>query len=469
MSDELWRRSAGQLAASIRSGEVSSRDVVESHLARIDEVNPAVNAVVRVLRDEALQAADAADAAVRAGGPLGPLHGVPISVKENIDVAGTPTTQAVAAFADAIAATDAPTVERMRAAGAIPFARTNLPDFGLRIHTDSSLHGRTRNPWSLGRTAGGSSGGEAAALATGMSPMGLGNDIGGSLRNPAHCCGIVSIKPSVGVVPSATVIPPEDPGLMSQLMLVQGVMARTVADVRLGFGIVAGAHPRDPLSLPIDLGVCRKEGPLRIALMAEPPGGTTHPGVASAIRAAAGALADAGHSVTEAVPPDFERAVDLWAELLVAEIRELLPLLELVMGADALTFLRFADELRPPMSLGQFLAGHTERMLLARHWDGFFGDHDLLLCPTWTEPAFEAGQDLESSEAAEGVLRIARCVLPGNLLGLPGVVVPAGLADGLPVGAQLVGPRYADLRCLDAAAQVEAALGRLTPIDPASA
>ena len=147
---------------------------------------------------------------IAAGEDVGPLHGVPITVKENIDVAGSATTQGVAAFEHAIASVDAPIVERMRARGAIPFARTNLPDFGLRVHTDSPLRGLTRNPWSPNVTAGGSSGGEASALASGMTPLGLGNDIGGSLRNPAHCCGIASIKPSTGVVPHASSLPPVD-------------------------------------------------------------------------------------------------------------------------------------------------------------------------------------------------------------------------------------------------------------------
>src|SRR5690606_30824954 len=161
----------------------------------------------------------------------GVFHGVPITVKENIDLAGTPTTPGVAALADAIASVDAPPGARMRGAGASPFARASLPARGLRGRTDSSLHGLTRNPHHPGRTAGGSSGGEASAIASGMSPLGLGNDIGGSLRNPAHCCGIASIKPSVGVVPMATVVPPEDLLLASQQMLVEGPLARRVADV----------------------------------------------------------------------------------------------------------------------------------------------------------------------------------------------------------------------------------------------
>ena len=160
---ELWRKSAVELAAMIRNGEVSSREVVQAHLDRVEAVNPQVNAIVRLLPDEALAAADAADAVTAAGGPAGPLHGVPCTVKENIDLAGTPTTHAIPALAEAVAPVDAPQVERLRAAGAIPLGRTNLPDFGLRVHTDSALHGLTRNPWNPQRTPGGSSGGEAAA------------------------------------------------------------------------------------------------------------------------------------------------------------------------------------------------------------------------------------------------------------------------------------------------------------------
>lgn len=462
---ELWQLGALELAAMIRSREVSSREVIAAHLARVDAVNPQLNAIVGRLDDEAITAADAADAAVASGARLGPFHGVPFTVKENIDVAGTPTTQGVAALADAVASVDAPSVERMRAAGAIPIARTNLPDLGLRVHTDSSLHGLTRNPHHPGRTAGGSSGGEAAAIAAGMSPLGLGNDIGGSLRNPAHCCGIASIKPTVGVVPMATVVPPEDLLLASQQMLVEGPLARHVADVRAALLALAGPHVRDPRSLPVTLTDLGDGERLRIAVLAEPPGGATHPGIAAAVRHAADLLADAGHDVVEATPPGYEETIDLWVALLFTDVAVMRPLLDEVMGADARHILdAFQQEAPPPtVELSAMVQGARFRSM--RLWSAFFADHPVLLSPTWALPAFEHGADLVDTDR---VMRdTLRPVLPGNLLGLPAAVVPCGTADGMPVGVQVIGDRFSDLRCLAVAEQVQqAAGGAPSPIDP---
>src|SRR4051794_17113824 len=335
MTEELWRRGAVELAGMIAEGSVSAREVVDAHLERIEAVNPHLNAITVVLAEEARAAADAADSNPES---LGPLHGVPFTVKENIDVAGTATTSGIPALAEAVAPIDAPQVQRPRAAGAVPIGRTNLPDFGLRIHTDSSLRGLTRNPWDPGVTAGGSSGGEASALASGMSPLGLGNDVGGSLRNPAHCCGIASIKPTPGRVPHATAIAPEDMGPAMQLMAVEGVMARRVADVRLGLSIVAGMHPRDPESVPVPLEVARPAS-RTVALLADPPGGDTHPEIAAGVRRAGDALADAGYDVVEAEPPLYELALDVWGRFLFTDIRAQEAILRQVMGPDAIRFL----------------------------------------------------------------------------------------------------------------------------------
>src|SRR5712672_2325113 len=297
MMSEIWQLSASELAQRIADRKLSSAEVVDAHLARIEAVNPSLNAVVRVLADDARAAAVLADKKLAAGETIGPLHGVPFTVKENVDMAGLPTTWGVPALAQAVVPADAPVVERMRAAGAIPIARTNLPDMALRVHTNTSLHGLTRNPWHPGRTAGGSSGGEAAALASGMSPLGLGNDIGSSLRNPANACGIASIRPSAGRVPAAGYVPTEEHLLAVQLMNVQGPMARRVADVRLGLRVLMGAHPRDPWSIDAPFDGPPRARPVRVAVLPEPPGGRTDPKVAATVRRAAQALADVGYVV----------------------------------------------------------------------------------------------------------------------------------------------------------------------------
>lgn len=463
---EIWQKSALEIAADIADRAVSSREVVEAHLARIEQVNPRVNAIVRVLADDARRMADEADRALARGGELGALHGVPFTVKDNIDVSGQPTTNGLPIFAEAIAPVDAPVVERMLAAGAIPIGRTNLPDMGLRIDTDSSLYGRTQNPWMHGRTAGGSSGGEAAALATGMSPIGLGNDIGGSLRNPAHACGVASIKPSRGVVPDTQTYPTPDRSLSSQVMLNQGVMARRVADVRAGFDIVAGPDPRDPISLPVRLTGLGTGERLTIAVMPNPPGGSTHPEIQAAVRAAADVLADEGHDVVEATPPDMEVSYLLWAAMLFTELHDIRDQLDMVMGEGAKKIIASALEQFPKISSLEWYFVQTQRDQLARKWSMWFADHHAVLLPTWTQPAFAADWDISGDEGSTGTLELMRPVLPGNLLGLPCAVVPAGMAEGLPVGVQVMGGTYTDLRCLAVAEQIEAALGLETPIDP---
>lgn len=466
MERQTWRLGAAEIAENIRAGHITSREVIEEHLARIAEVNPKVNAVVRVLADDARAGADAADAAVKRGDRLGPLHGVPFTIKDNIDVAGQPTTNGMAIFADAIAPVDAPTVERMKAAGAIPIGRTNLPDMGLRIHTDSSLYGRTKNPWKSERTAGGSSGGEGASLATGMSPIGLGNDIGGSLRNPAHACGIASIKPSLGVVPDTQTYPTPDRALSSQVMLNQGVMARRIADVRLGLSIVAGADPRDPVSLPVTLTDLAPGEKVRVAVMAEPPGGSTHPGIVAAVRASADALANAGHDVVEATPPEYEATMLLWAAMLFSELHDIRDQLDAVMGEGGRAIIAASLEKFPRMSTFELMMVQAQRDSAGRKWSMWFQEHPVLLCPTWTQPAFVADYDISGEEGQIGTLELMRPVLPGNLLGLPCAVVPAGMADDLPVGVQVMGGRYTDLRVLAVAEQIESVLGLDTPIDP---
>lgn len=466
MTTPWWTNSALELAELIRYKKVSSREVVESHLARIDEVNPKINAVVRVMADSALKLADQRDAETLRGVSTGQFHGVPYTVKENIDIAGLPTTQGIPALSGAVPGVTAPIVERMNAVGAIPIARTNLPDLGLRVHTDSTLYGRTKNPWNAERTVGGSSGGEAAALATGMSPLGLGNDIGGSLRNPAHCCGIASIKPSTGVIPDTQSFPVEEFGLSAQLMLNQGVMARRMADVREGFLAVAGPSPRDPVSAPLVLRDLEKGQRLRVAVMHSPPGGSTHPAISATVRRASDALSDAGHDVCEAVPPLFEDACRVWSQQLSGELSLQIDLLDTLMGEGGRRFLHLTKDANPPVGLAEWSAAQTLRNGIARHWSLWFEEFDVLLCPVWTQPPFVHDADIADMAGAIATVELMRSVLPPNLLGLPAAVVSAGMAEELPAGVQVVGARYTDLQCMAVAEQVERACAISTPVDP---
>lgn len=466
---EIWKQSAGQLAHAIATRELSSREIVQAHLDRIAVVNPKLNAVVQVLRDEALTAADEADRAIAKGEALGSLHGVPISVKCNIDMKGIASTWGIPALKDAVAAQDAPLIEKVRASGAIPIARTNCPDLGMRVHTDSSLYGLTRNPWNFERTTAGSSGGEAAAIASGMSPLGLGNDIGGSLRNPASACGIASIRPSMGRVPDATQAPFDNRPIAWQWMAVHGPMARTVADVRVGLKAIMGAHPRDPqaVDMPFNSSPPRKP---RVAVMPHPPGGSCAPVVSQAVRNAADALSNAGYDVREVSPPQYEDVVKVWGDLLMGDYAALWDAMSPLMGEDGRNFFgslfAMTGTVQSAAAMSQLL---QSRDGLARAWSMFMDDYGLILTPTWTQLPFAHGFDVSSQDAIAQTVEMMRPVMSANLLGLPSACVPAArdAPTGLPIGVLLTGRRFRDDECLDAAEAVERIGAVHTPIDPA--
>lgn len=457
----LYQYSAVELARLIKSGEVSSRDVVQAHLDRIRAVNNHVNAVTVVLEESALAAADAADATTAQG----PLHGVPFTVKENIDCVGSATTQGLPAFADALPAVDAPVVARMKAAGAIPIGRTNMPEFGLRLSTDNPLRGRTLNPWNATLTAGGSSGGEGAALATGMTPFGLGNDIGGSLRNPAYCCGITSLKPTRGRIPHAMSMEPQDAGMAVQLMLVEGPMARSVADLKLGLSILAGRDIRDPVSVDAAL-----EGPApaqrRAALVTDITGADIPAATVAAIKKAGEILATDGWQVEVTQPPEIERVAEIWGNVFAIDFAVLMPLIQPIITPELHTVLTQLIEFYTPDVPNS--AVHSERARLERTWSAFFADHPVMIGPTWCRLPWPYAADLDPVSGRDLLLDTMRFILPGNALGLPSVALPTGEADGLPTGIQIYADQWREDLCLQAAATIETGVGAPAPIDPAS-
>lgn len=464
---QLWQFTAIELAEKVRRREVSSTEVVEAHLERAAAVNPKLNAIVELRSEAARAEAEAADRALASGAEVGPLHGVPFTSKINLDVAGSATDEGAVGLADLVATSDSPVVARMRTAGAILVGRTNMPDLGLRLTTESSAHGATCNPWDRTRTVAGSSGGEGAAIAAGMSPIGLGNDIGGSLRNPAYACGIASLKPGFARVPVGNLSAPLPPPLSSQLMLVNGVLARAVADLRLGLSVLAGAHPIDPdaTDTPLDGPPPRR----RLLVVSDPAGGDTDPEIAASVVAVADGLARRGWEVVadDADRLALEEVYQTWGSWLIGELRLVRDLLEAVMGPEGRRFFELTDERYPQQPFEAQFQVHQTRHVLARAWAETFADYDAVVGPTWTQPPFPLGWDIASEANANAVLDMIRFVLPANLLGLPAVCVPTGVnRRGLPLGVQIIGPRQREDLCLLIGAEIESDHPPITPVDP---
>ena len=449
----------------IRAHTITSTEVVEAHLARIDEVNNEVNAITVTLADSARRAAAAVDRSIAGGIPIGPLAGVPFTVKENIDVAGSATTWGTAALAGQMASADAPVVARLREAGAIPLARTNMPDFAFRWHTESSRAGHTRNPWDVSRTPGGSSGGEAVALATGMTPLGLGNDLGGSLRIPSQMCGTAALRPTFGRVADAAVTEPSTPPLSIQLLNCQGPMARRAADLRLAFDVLRAPDARDPRWVPAPLDGPVLPGRAMVAVVRAPSGGPVDPHVAAGVDRAAGWLADAGYDVVEAQPPEIAEAAAAWFDVIGADMGGIWPLIQQVAGEGLLAFITqaMASGAMSFVEQPQQAAAWIARLRLGAAWSQFAADHPIVLAPICCERPWLVGDDIERVEEIAAAMRM---VLPVNLLGLPSCAVPVGCDDGLPQGVQLIGARFREDLLLDAAQHIEDRAPRLTPMEP---
>jgi amidase len=460
--------SATELAGAIRSRQVSSQEVIEAHLQRIEAVNGSINAVVIVMDEQAVSAAKTADRAVAAGDDLAPFHGVPFTVKENIDVAGTPTTQGFKALANAYPRRDAPVVERLKAAGGIPIGRTNLPSGAIRWHCESELWGATMSPWDRSRTPGASSAGEAAAIATGMSPLGLGNDGLGSLRHPAQCCGISALKPTLGRIPHASTVEPANIATIGmQLTQVNGPLARRVADLRAALDVLAGPTWQDPWTVPAPLRGPEPARPVRVAVVLDPAGQGTADQVQDGVRKAAYALEQAGYAVDELEPP----AIDAAARALVIMLATpgIRTVWQQVMApslpAPTRRFMSaFFEAAGDPDSVAAEQAFITRQSVL-RSWGEFQEHHPLIVAPIGTDIPAKAGTDLDEGHVTED-LRIMRMAVAVNTLGLPAVALPVGIQDGLPQEVQLIGPRYREDLCLDAATALEDQVGIFTPINP---
>jgi len=466
MSDDLWRWSATKLATAMRDKTVSSRGVIEAHLERIDGVNAKVNAITAVLTDDAMAAADAADASIASGDAIGPLHGVPITVKENVDVSGSATTQGVMSLKNSLPEEDAPVIRHLKNAGAIVIGRTNMPDFGLRWHTDNDLNGPTLNPWNPTRTPGGSSGGDAAAIAIGLSPLGIGNDMGGSTRQPAVNCGITGLRPSRGRVSrTMSVIFDHPPMFYEQIACVNGPMARHVGDLRLALEVMAQPDPADPIWTPAKAPPAPVAGDYRVGLVRDPSGDGIAPSVAVALDKAAAVLQEAGYEVEEIEPPLIEEADETIRCLFETEVAGYIDAISPLISDDAGRILgAVVGDAKP--DAGRYRDAIAMRHRIAATWSRLMERFPLILGPVSTMEPFEVGYDTGGREAMRRLIRSFRLAELCNLLGLPSVALPVAVVGGLPQGVQVIGRRFDEEACFTAAEALEAATRLPTPIDP---
>ncbi|MCL5776292.1 amidase family protein [Limibaculum sp. FT325] len=458
---ELWKHSAETLAALVRNREVSAQEVARSALARLAAVNPAINAVVTEFPAEALAEAGRVDAALARGESAGPLAGVPVTVKVNVDMAGHATTNGLRLQRDLIAGTDNPVVANLRRAGAVIVGQTNTPAFSLRWFTRNSLHGATLNPHDRGLTPGGSSGGAGAAVAAGIGAIAHGTDIAGSIRYPAYACGVHGLRPGLGRIAAHNFTGP-DRTMGAQLTAVSGPLARRIGDLRLAFAAMSAPDPRDPWWMPAPAAM--PEPPRRVALCLAPDGMPTAPEVADALRAAAAALAAAGWEVEECAPPSFRDAARINMTLWMEEFRVSgLPKLDTEADPDARIV---AAALRAVAAKGgEPLDALRERATLLRDWQLFLEDWPVLLCPVSAEPPFPDLLDVagEAAFARVSEAQLTQVGLPA--LGLPGLTVATG-SPGHPMGVQLIAGRCREETLLDAGAIIEAHNPPIGPVDP---
>jgi len=460
--NELIYAPAAKLAQAIRNKEVSSQEVVQAHIRRIEEVNPKLNAVVQLLANSALTRAREADSALAHGDIKGPLHGVPVTIKDVFDTAGIVSAAGTRGRASYVPTQDATAVARLRAAGAIVLGKTNMPEIALAPETDNLIYGRTNNPYDLSRTCGGSSGGEAAIIAAGGSPLGIGSDSGGSIRIPSHFCGIAGIKPTAGRAPRTGHFP--SPGGLQEILWHVGPMARFVDDLILTLPLISGVDWRDPETVPMPLG-----DPKEVKLKSLKGAFHTDNGIVSptsetaeAVKTVAKVISDAGILMEEACPEGIEQSSDMWFQLSAADGGAMFDeLLRLAGTTETHPLLQHCLAILRPHTLSTAEFSN----FLVRLYDfrskmiSFLEKYDVIICPVVACPAMPHGFGWRAESAPA-----FSYVMSYNLTGWPVVVVRAGASpEGLPIGVQVVARPWREDVSLAVAKYIETVLGGWAP------
>lgn len=460
MVEDFLSKSLPEVAFLITSRAISSVDLVETFLNRIEEINPALNAIVTIAPD-VLESARRCDSELERGNIIGPLHGIPLTIKDTIATKGMRTTSGSRLRADDIPPQDAPVVTRLKAAGAIILGKTNTPEMAIPYETDNPVFGRTNNPHDSSRTPGGSSGGEAAAIAAGLSPAGIGSDLAGSIRVPAHFCGIVGLKPTTGAVPMEGHLPLATGSLSLGASI--GPMARRVADLALLFSVIAD----NPEAKFLDEAV-NTLGSARVAWYADDEVAPVTEDVANAVRHAASILSEAGLDVCEERPPSISQGPRLWVELFSRAANEQIqsfylgreqeagPLVSSLLRASEQT--TFADKVNAAETLANAV---LERERLREELLRWMRQTPLIVAPVSATPAFTHGATrVDVKGQSISVFRSCSYSQTVNVFGLPAAVVPvARTADGLPIGVQVIGRPNSERAVLAAAAIIEQSAG----------
>jgi Asp-tRNA(Asn)/Glu-tRNA(Gln) amidotransferase A subunit family amidase len=461
---------ASEMARQIREKKLSPVELAEAHLRKIERLNPTLNAYVDVYPDRVRREAQQAQEALASGKEVGPLHGVPISTKSCIEVAGMKCEAGTRLRAGVIATQDAPLVARLRNAGAIVLGVTNTPELLMAWETDNLLYGRTNNPWNLERTAGGSSGGEAAAIAAGMSAGGVGSDGGGSIRVPAHFSGICGLKPTPGRIPSTGHFPPS--GGPFALLGVVGPMARNIEDLKILFQVMQGPDDGDTCAAPVPVRWLSDEDTKRLKIGYFEDDGRTPvaPEIRTAVRNAVQALKEAGYNLEEFRPDGLEEARLLWKKFFVKVGGMLIgPMFNRHQGDISPTLKQFLEWSagEPQFTENSLLDAWFRRDQLRASFFAQMRKYPILLCPPAAIPAFRHGERNWTIDGKTVHYLDAWSYTEWfNLLGNPAAVVPvSATSDGLPTGVQIVGRPWEEEQVLSVAAALERALGR-NPLCP---
>jgi amidase len=451
---EIWHLSAADVATRIRDKGISAVEASTAALARLDAVNADINAVVTHDPDDVMRQARAIDAAIARGDSPGPLAGVPVTVKVNIDRAGWATTNGTRLQRDLIAQTNSPVVDNLLRAGAVIIGQTNTPAFSYRWFTGNQLHGETFNPRNRALTPGGSSGGAAASVAAGIGHIAHGTDIAGSIRYPAYACGVHGLRPSLGRVAAFNASSPER-GIGGQIMAVSGPIARTVGDIRLGLAAMAAADPRDPWWMPAPL--VGPEVPRRAVVCAHPDGMNTAPAIVAALGDAAQRLRDAGWLVDEieSLPP-IQAACSAQVTLWMGDGYEGMVQAAIADGdPGAIAALKGQERIAHGLGLQAFSDALKLRATVTRAWQRFMEDCAVVLMPVSAEMPFDRDLDLRDAASYERCWRAQSTMVGLPMTGLPCMSLATGMADARPVGIQILAGRFREDLCLAAGEAIE--------------